>query len=74
MYTQSLIENPNDKSSKPAVRVVENPEYEAEFNAKLARGDYIEAKDWMPDAYRKTFYTSRYWSAEWRHKKSTHIT
>ena len=54
MYTQSLIENPNDKSSKPAVRVVENPEYEAEFNAKLARGDYIEAKDWMPDAYRKT--------------------
>lgn len=54
MYTQSLIENPNDKSSQATVRVVENPAYEAEFNAKLARGDYIEAKDWMPDAYRKT--------------------
>ena len=29
-------------------------QYEAEFEAKLARGDFIEPKDWMPERYRKT--------------------
>ncbi len=29
-------------------------EYEAEFDAKVARGEFIEAKDWMPEGYRKT--------------------
>ena len=32
----------------------ENPDYQAEFDAKLARGEFIEAKDWMPEAYRRT--------------------
>lgn len=52
MYTQSLIETPGSKENSP--RIVENPAYEAEFNAKLAKGDFIEAKDWMPEGYRKT--------------------
>lgn len=52
MYTQSLIENLDSKEGSP--RFVENPAYEAEFNAKLAKGDFIEAKDWMPVGYRKT--------------------
>jgi ring-1,2-phenylacetyl-CoA epoxidase subunit PaaA len=29
-------------------------DYQAEFDARLARGEVIEPKDWMPDAYRKT--------------------
>jgi ring-1,2-phenylacetyl-CoA epoxidase subunit PaaA len=52
MYTQSLIETPGSKENAP--RIVENPAYEADFNAKLAKGDFIEAKDWMPEGYRKT--------------------
>ena len=32
--------------------VTENPEKLAEFEAKMARGDMIEADDWMPQAYR----------------------
>ena len=53
MYTQA-IDLPQPKDAEPAARSVENPEYEAEFDAKLARGEFIEAKDWMPEAYRKT--------------------
>jgi ring-1,2-phenylacetyl-CoA epoxidase subunit PaaA len=52
MYTQSLIEMPGSKEQTP--RMAENSDYEAEFNAKLAKGDFIEAKDWMPEGYRKT--------------------
>lgn len=52
MYTQSLIETPGSRENEP--RIVENPAYEAEFNAKLVKGDFIEAKDWMPEGYRKT--------------------
>jgi len=32
----------------------EDPRYLAEFEAKLARGEFIEPKDWMPEAYRRT--------------------
>lgn len=32
--------------------VTEDPERLAEFEAKMARGDMIEADDWMPQAYR----------------------
>ena len=28
--------------------------YEAEFDAKVARGEFVEPKDWMPEGYRKT--------------------
>ena len=34
---------------------MENPiEFEEIFNAKIAKGEFIEPKDWMPEKYRKT--------------------
>ena len=51
MYTQSL-DIPAGKDA--TVRAVDNPVYEKEFNAKLDRSEFIEAKDWMPEGYRKT--------------------
>ena len=51
MYTQSL-DMPAGQDA--AVRAVDNPIYEKEFNAKLDRSEFIEAKDWMPEGYRKT--------------------
>ena len=52
MYTQSLNSPLSQEAS--GVKVVENPVYEKEFNDKLDRQEFIEAKDWMPDGYRKT--------------------
>lgn len=54
MYTQAMdiAAAKGEKLGGPAV--VENPEYQAEFDMKIDRGDFIEAKDWMPEAYRKT--------------------
>ncbi|NMG31786.1 1,2-phenylacetyl-CoA epoxidase subunit PaaA [Aromatoleum evansii] len=52
MYTQAL-DIPQQNAEK-APRAVENPAYQAEFDAKIDAGGYIEAKDWMPEAYRKT--------------------
>ena len=51
MYTQSLSIPDGDPKGP---RKVENPEYEAEFNARIDAGGFIEAKDWMPEKYRKT--------------------
>jgi len=55
MYTQAIdvpSQQPEDARRAPAG--LENASYQAEFEAKLVRGDFIEAKDWMPEAYRKT--------------------
>ncbi len=54
MYTQAIDLPQQPDGAKPAAPSVENPDYQAEFDAKLARGEFIEAKDWMPEAYRKT--------------------
>jgi len=54
MYTQAMdVPQPRPDEGKRATGA-ENPDYQAEFDAKLARGEFIEAKDWMPEAYRKT--------------------
>ena len=53
MYTQAL-DIPQPKGEPKGPRVVENAEYQAEFDAKIDAGGFIEAKDWMPEAYRKT--------------------
>jgi ring-1,2-phenylacetyl-CoA epoxidase subunit PaaA len=52
MYTTEL----NDKGKKPAAitAVAEDPERLAAFEARVAADDFIEPKDWMPEAYRKT--------------------
>lgn len=54
MYTQAMdiAAAKGEKLGGPAV--AENPEYQIEFDAKIDRGDFIEAKDWMPEAYRRT--------------------
>jgi ring-1,2-phenylacetyl-CoA epoxidase subunit PaaA len=54
MYTQAMDipQKPEDGHRQP--KPVENAEYQLQFDAKLARGDFIEPKDWMPEAYRKT--------------------
>jgi ring-1,2-phenylacetyl-CoA epoxidase subunit PaaA len=52
MYTQAMDSAP--KEERKAVRSVEEVELERRFDAKIDAGDFIEAKDWMPDHYRKT--------------------
>jgi ring-1,2-phenylacetyl-CoA epoxidase subunit PaaA len=42
------------KEERKAVRSVEEAELEARFEARIDDGGFIEAKDWMPDHYRKT--------------------
>jgi ring-1,2-phenylacetyl-CoA epoxidase subunit PaaA len=37
-----------------AIRSVEEVELQRRFDARIDAGDFIEAKDWMPDNYRKT--------------------
>ncbi len=48
MYTTEL-----SKNVKP-IETVEPPELVAAFEARVAADEFIEPKDWMPDAYRKT--------------------
>ncbi len=52
MYTTEL----NDKGGKPPSSpvVAEDPARFAAFEARVAADDFIEPKDWMPEAYRKT--------------------
>ena len=42
----------NDSSAAPAERA-ESVEQLAHFEARIAAGEYIEPKDWMPERYRK---------------------
>ncbi len=53
MYTQGLDQQggQSDASSKPAN---ESAEQLATFQARIDADEKIEAKDWMPEAYRKT--------------------
>jgi ring-1,2-phenylacetyl-CoA epoxidase subunit PaaA len=39
--------------TKAAATTSEDPARLAEFEARIARGEYIEPKDWMPERYRK---------------------
>jgi len=52
MYTTEL----KDKNQKSAAVSLadEDPEKLAAFEARVADDDFIEPKDWMPEAYRKT--------------------
>jgi ring-1,2-phenylacetyl-CoA epoxidase subunit PaaA len=58
MYTQAMDlmgKEPGDK--KPAAAKPLDPqevELQRRFDAHIDAGDFIEAKDWMPDNYRKT--------------------
>ena len=52
MYTQAMDTGP--KEERKAVRSVEEAELERRFDARIDAGEFIEAKDWMPEHYRKT--------------------
>jgi len=54
MYTQAMDSQPKEERERKTVRSVEEIELERRFDAKIDAGDFIEAKDWMPDHYRKT--------------------
>ena len=61
MYTQALDVMSKDETAQETARPVRSAEdaaaenaREAAFEARIAAGDFIEAKDWMPDDYRKT--------------------
>ena len=52
MYTQAMDLAP--KEERKAVRSLQEADLERRFDAKIDAGDFIEAKDWMPEHYRKT--------------------
>jgi len=55
MYTTELQSAKSKlKSSANSPEKVEDPEKLAAFEARVAADDFIEPKDWMPEAYRKT--------------------
>jgi ring-1,2-phenylacetyl-CoA epoxidase subunit PaaA len=55
MYTQAIdIANKQDKDAAAQPLAAREADYQAEFDTRLERGEVIEAKDWMPEAYRKT--------------------
>jgi ring-1,2-phenylacetyl-CoA epoxidase subunit PaaA len=59
MYTQAM-DIPSGDAKEPARKprsvddAARDAKYQAEFDEKIARGDFIEPKDWMPEAYRRT--------------------
>jgi ring-1,2-phenylacetyl-CoA epoxidase subunit PaaA len=53
MYTQAMDLMAREAKPK-VVKSAEDLQREEAFEARIAAGDFIEAKDWMPDHYRKT--------------------
>jgi ring-1,2-phenylacetyl-CoA epoxidase subunit PaaA len=53
MYTQAL-DQPGTREAMKIAQAPENAQWQAEFDAKLDRGEFIEPKDWMPEGYRQT--------------------
>ena len=55
MYTQAMDTAAPERADGPkAVRSAQEQRLQARFDARIDAGDFIEAKDWMPDNYRKT--------------------
>ncbi|MCA0175332.1 MAG: 1,2-phenylacetyl-CoA epoxidase subunit A [Proteobacteria bacterium] len=53
MYTQAMDTMGKDGDA-PALQTADQQALQARFDARIDAGDFIEAKDWMPDHYRKT--------------------
>ena len=49
MYTQAMDLTPKEERA-----ALEDADLQQRFDARIDAGDFIEAKDWMPDHYRKT--------------------
>jgi len=56
MYTQAMDTMPKDArdDAPKAVRSADEIARQQAFDARIDAGDFIEAKDWMPEHYRKT--------------------
>ena len=59
MYTQSMDTlSPEEKqleaAAKAKLRSAEELQLQQDFDARIDAGDFIEAKDWMPEHYRRT--------------------
>ncbi|MBA4344059.1 MAG: 1,2-phenylacetyl-CoA epoxidase subunit A [Methylibium sp.] len=52
MYTQAMSIGPQETSAK--IKSAEEAAKEAAFEARVGEGEFVEAKDWMPEHYRKT--------------------
>jgi ring-1,2-phenylacetyl-CoA epoxidase subunit PaaA len=52
MYTQAMDTGPQEE--RHAARDASQARLEARFEERIDAGDFIEAKDWMPEHYRKT--------------------
>jgi ring-1,2-phenylacetyl-CoA epoxidase subunit PaaA len=52
MYTQAMDTAP--KEERAAIRSAQEAVLEERFDAAIDAGGFIEAKDWMPDHYRRT--------------------
>ena len=53
MYTQAMDLAPKEEGDK-SVKSLQEHQLQERFDARIDAGDFIEAKDWMPDHYRKT--------------------
>jgi ring-1,2-phenylacetyl-CoA epoxidase subunit PaaA len=55
MYTQAMDTMGKELSEAPkALRSADELALQARFDARIDAGEFIEAKDWMPENYRKT--------------------
>jgi ring-1,2-phenylacetyl-CoA epoxidase subunit PaaA len=54
MYTQAMDLQAKEAKPVQPVRSAEHLAREAAFEARIEAGEFIEAKDWMPEHYRKT--------------------
>jgi ring-1,2-phenylacetyl-CoA epoxidase subunit PaaA len=54
MYTQAMDTQGQDGEPRKPVRPAEALQQEERFEARIAAGEFVEPKDWMPEHYRKT--------------------
>ncbi len=52
MYTQAMDVGPKDEARQ--VQTLQEQDLQRRFDERIDAGEFIEAKDWMPDHYRKT--------------------
>ena len=54
MYTQAMDTMGKEGDGRKTVRSAEEMVLEQRFEARIDEGEFIEAKDWMPENYRRT--------------------
>jgi ring-1,2-phenylacetyl-CoA epoxidase subunit PaaA len=54
MYTQAMDTAGAEGATRQPLRSAEDARLEDRFEARIAEGEFVEPKDWMPEHYRKT--------------------